>query len=65
MADFDKAIELDPDFAAAYCSRGFAYYDKGENEKAESDFEKCMELSQSPGLTEFAEEMLDKIGNEE
>jgi tetratricopeptide (TPR) repeat protein len=33
LADFNKAIELDPKFAFAYNNRGIAYRAKGDNER--------------------------------
>ncbi|GAF86486.1 unnamed protein product, partial [marine sediment metagenome] len=29
ILDFNKAIEIDPEYAMAYCNRGFAYAGKG------------------------------------
>ena len=34
IGDFDKAIELDPQFAKAYNNRGNAYYRKGDYDQA-------------------------------
>jgi len=61
IADFDKAIELDPELAEAYNDRGYAYYLKGEVAKAVSDFEKCIELSNDPRLVAKAQQLLDKL----
>jgi tetratricopeptide (TPR) repeat protein len=44
VADFGKAIELEPD-ADAYGSRGWAYVELKEYAKAESDFKRAVELS--------------------
>jgi len=44
IADSSKAIELDPEFALAYGTRGLAYYHKGEYDKAMADFNKAVEL---------------------
>jgi tetratricopeptide (TPR) repeat protein len=44
MADFDKAIELDPQAAPAYGGRGAAWGEKGEYDKAMADFDKAIEL---------------------
>ena len=44
IADYDKAIELDPKDAAAYYNRGLAYADKGEYERAIADYDKAIEL---------------------
>ena len=44
IADYDKAIELDPKFAAAYNGRGNAWYVKQEYDKAIADYDKAIEL---------------------
>ena len=44
IADFDKAIELRPDYAEAYYNRGLAYRDNSENDRAIADFNKAIEL---------------------
>lgn len=41
---YNKAIELDPDFADAYNNRGIAYRRKGECAKAIEDYNKAIEL---------------------
>ncbi len=38
IKDFDKAIELNPDYAEAYNNRGNVYDEKGDFEKAVADF---------------------------
>jgi len=37
ISEFDQAIEIDPQHAKAYKIRGFAYFDKGEHDKAIAD----------------------------
>jgi len=44
IADFDKAIALDPNDAAAYGNRGNAYYSKGEVDRAIADYTKAIAL---------------------
>jgi len=34
IAEFDKAIEINPSLADAWCNRGFAHYYKGDLERA-------------------------------
>ena len=41
---FDKAIELDPNYALAYRNRGNAYKDLGRYERAIEDYDKAIEL---------------------
>ncbi|MGD1701691.1 tetratricopeptide repeat protein [Dapis sp. BLCC M229] len=38
IADYDRAIQLDPEFVYAYLNRGLTYNDRGEYEKALADF---------------------------
>ena len=40
IAEFDKAIQLDPDYAKAYAFRGIAYHDKGNLDRTIADFDK-------------------------
>jgi len=45
IADFNKAIELDPGCAEAYHNRGVAYRRKGEHKRAIADLNKAMKLT--------------------
>ncbi|MGE5279744.1 MAG: tetratricopeptide repeat protein [Deltaproteobacteria bacterium] len=45
IADYGKAIELDPDYAQAYNTRGTAYGDKGALDLALADFNKALSLN--------------------
>jgi uncharacterized caspase-like protein len=44
LADFDKALALDPELAGAYSDRGHAYELKGERDKAIADYRKSLSL---------------------
>jgi tetratricopeptide (TPR) repeat protein len=44
MAEFNKAIEIDPEYVQAYNNRGGIYVEKGLYDKAILDFEKTIEL---------------------
>ncbi len=44
ISDYDKAIQLDPNFAIAYNNRGFAYNLKGDKAAARRDFQKAADL---------------------
>jgi len=44
IVDFGRAIELQPDFAKAYTSRGFLYAEQGEYDLAIADYNKAIEL---------------------
>lgn len=45
IADYDKAIELNPECASAYYNRGIAQYEKGELGLAIADCDKAIELN--------------------
>ena len=44
IADYSKAIELDPEHALAYRDRGFVYYLEDDSDKAIADYSKAIEL---------------------
>jgi len=44
IADFDQAIELDPDVPLAYLDRGLAYSLKGDPDRAIVDYDQAIEL---------------------
>ena len=43
--EYNKAIEINPEYACAYNARGHAYYIKGQYDKAISDFTKAIKLN--------------------
>jgi tetratricopeptide (TPR) repeat protein len=47
ILEFNKAIEIDPEFAMAYNGRGNAYQDKGEYDQAILDYTKAIEIDPS------------------
>ena len=51
IADYDKAIELNPKYAKAYHNRGLAKEALGQHDAAKVDFEKAKVLN-SKGKTE-------------
>jgi tetratricopeptide (TPR) repeat protein len=64
IADFNKAIELKPDFAEAYNNRGNVYKLKGEKANAQTDFKKVLELTNDPILRQKARRQLQELGVE-
>ena len=44
IADYDKAIELNPNDAVAHNNRGHAYADQGQYQQTIADFDKAIEL---------------------
>ena len=65
IAEFSKAIELDPEYALTYCSRGIAYNVLNRKSEAIADFEKCIELSQNPSLTQLAKQQLEELQSQQ
>ena len=62
ISDWDKAIQLDPNFSAVYYNRGIAYANKGETQNAIADFKKVLELcSVDESLCPYAQQMLQKL----
>lgn len=56
IAEFDKAIELNPNFAEAYKNRGISFYHMEENKCAISDFSKAKELNPKILIPRIAED---------
>ena len=44
VADFDRALKLDPNRAATWAYRGLALLLQGKDAEAERDFARCLEL---------------------
>jgi tetratricopeptide (TPR) repeat protein len=44
IADYNKAIELNPNYAEAYSDRGVTYYYKNDSDQALADYNKAIEL---------------------
>ena len=53
IADYTKAIALDPNCARAYNDRGVAYYRKGAFDRAIADFDKAIALNRNYALAYF------------
>ena len=45
IADFNRAIELDPKQPRAYMNRGFAKQAKGDHDGAIADYNRALELA--------------------
>ena len=50
IADFDKAIELNPDKVGFHISKGISYIEKGDKERAVGAFRKALEIDPSNKL---------------
>jgi tetratricopeptide (TPR) repeat protein len=44
VADYTKAIEIEPDYSDAYNNRGLTYSDRGDKDRAIADYTKAIEL---------------------
>ena len=49
IADYSKAIEIDPGFAEAHYDRGFSFYEMGRYEEAIADLTRAIELNPNDG----------------
>ena len=58
IEDFNKAIELYPDYAHVYVSRGYVYSRKGQYDKAIINFNKAVELYPDYANTYFGRGLL-------
>lgn len=45
MAEFDKALSIDPDYAEAYVARGNCWYFAGDHEQAMSDYSRAIKVN--------------------
>jgi tetratricopeptide (TPR) repeat protein len=50
LADYDQAIALDPQYAAAYNNRGIAYANLGDLEQAIADYDQALALDPQDAL---------------
>ncbi|MDR2035048.1 MAG: tetratricopeptide repeat protein [Helicobacteraceae bacterium] len=55
MADYNQALEIDPNYSVDYNNRGLAYYNLGDYKSATKDARKACELGELKAL-----KMLDK-----
>ncbi len=55
LADYDRAIALKPDFAAAYYNRGIVKQQLGHNAEALADFKHALTLAQQQGNQKVAQ----------
>jgi tetratricopeptide (TPR) repeat protein len=44
MADFDQAIQINPDYTEAYTNRGLIWFNKGDYDKAMADYNEAIRL---------------------
>jgi tetratricopeptide (TPR) repeat protein len=58
VADYDRAIALDPRHADAHCNRGLARLRQSRPEEARQDFDRCLALD--PNLRQSLERLVTK-----
>lgn len=61
IADYDKAIELDPNDAKAYINRGYTYKEQGMKAEAIADFEKFITLTDNPSQIQVVQGWIEEI----
>jgi Tfp pilus assembly protein PilF len=61
LAHFEKAVQLDPESAAAHAALGEAYLALGEIDKARESLRRCLDLNpKDEELRRFATELLER-----
>ncbi|MBM3150059.1 MAG: tetratricopeptide repeat protein, partial [Chloroflexi bacterium] len=61
ISDFNKAIELRPNYALAYFNRGITLQLKGDTMAAIADYNKAIQLSDNVALIEAARQRISDI----
>ena len=64
LDDYNRAIELDPNYTEAYYRRGILLYTMVEREQAITDFETYLQLDPDGQFAETAHQYIDDIQNE-
>ena len=58
IRDYGEAIQIDPEYALAYTNRALAYTLAGQDEKAQQDVNRAVELGSDRGALDSAIEEL-------
>ncbi|GIK67261.1 MAG: hypothetical protein BroJett018_50550 [Chloroflexota bacterium] len=62
IADYNRAIQLNPQDAEAYTNRGVAYEKKGEMKKAAADYGRVLELRPDHPEAQYLRRFIKKHG---
>ena len=61
MADYNKAIELNPKDSTAYLDRGKLYAQSNDFDHAKVDFQKVVDLNTDPELVKESQDVLAQL----
>lgn len=61
VINYNKAVELDPDFAPVYYERGTAHHHLGQDDLAIKDFEYYLELASEADNKQVVRETIDQL----
>ena len=69
IVDYNKAIQLDPEFVAAYLDRGSAFKEMGNRKSARADFQAVLDMKgKGRPIDEWAKkrarELIDELGTD-
>ena len=66
VSDFEKAMELDPDYSRAFHLRGLAREKSGDNDGAKDDFDRAIAIDPDYGAAYYSRAtLLTKMGRED
>jgi tetratricopeptide (TPR) repeat protein len=64
IADYTKAIQLDPTDALAYCGRGVAYYRLSDGHRALKDYNRAIELDPNLSIAYYRRGFLNYVAKD-
>ena len=60
--DINRSVQLDPNDPRVYCSRGSAYAQTGQTQKAAADYRQVKTMTADPSVIHKAEQALRDLG---